>query len=246
MVETVASPFFDLLATTQALFNLYKPKVLKNQFSKAWIWLNHREKDMISSIQFGWAVHTGLYPDDRPRLTTFWVSDRHQNGCCNTLCRGGYVQVHKAIYPGMAYDKVSVLSKKQYDAHLLVGQDSRTKSWLLMTGKTLIGYWPSQIYSNEGASQVYFGGYAGGPTRAISPQMGAGTFPRQVGFQNKLACFMKQLKTFEDNGLSDINCHEYDEYVKSPNCYDIWYRQFELGRGETLTFGGPGGECGMI
>lgn len=40
----------------QAVFNIYKPRVLANQFSKGWIWLNHREKYVISSIQFGWAV----------------------------------------------------------------------------------------------------------------------------------------------------------------------------------------------
>lgn len=40
----------------QAVFNIYKLRVLANQFSKGWIWLNHREKDVISSIQFGWAV----------------------------------------------------------------------------------------------------------------------------------------------------------------------------------------------
>ncbi|EOA14732.1 hypothetical protein CARUB_v10028024mg [Capsella rubella] len=137
-----------------AVFNIYKPRVLTNQFSKAWVWLNHRENDTISSIQFGWAVHTGLYADDRPRLTTFWISGRHQTGCYNAMCRGGYVQVHKTIYPGMVYDKVSVIYKKQYSTHLLVAQDTKTKNWLL--------YWQSHIYSMEGVSKVYFGGYAGG------------------------------------------------------------------------------------
>ncbi|XP_010474039.1 PREDICTED: uncharacterized protein LOC104753492 [Camelina sativa] len=230
----------------QAVFSIYKPRVLKNQFSKAWVWLNHREKDMISSIQFGWAVHTGLYRDDRPRLTTFSVGSKHQNGCYNALCPGGYVQVHKTIYPGMVYDKVSVVGKKQHDVHLLVGQDSKTKSWLLMTRKTLIGYWPSHMYSMEGASQIYFGGYTEGPTGAISPPMGAGTFPREVNRIDNLASFMKQLKSFQDKSLVDINCHSFEEYVDSPKCYDVWYREFELGSGEMLTFGGPGGVCGMV
>ncbi|KAG7616404.1 putative neprosin [Arabidopsis thaliana] len=229
----------------QAVFNIYKPRVLRNQFSKAWIWLNHREKDVISSIQFGWAVHIGLYRDDRPRLTTYWISNRHQNGCYNVLCRGGYVQVHKTIYPGMAYNKISVLGKRQSTAHLLVGQDSRTKNWLLMTRKTLIGYWPYQIYSMQGASQVFFGGYTGGLAGAISPPMGAGTFPRQVGYRNKFACFMKQLKYFEDKRLVDIDSNEFEEYVDSPKCYDVWYREFEIRSGEMLTFGGPGGQCGI-
>ncbi|KAG7542450.1 Neprosin activation peptide [Arabidopsis thaliana x Arabidopsis arenosa] len=229
----------------QAVFNIYKPRVLTNQFSKAWIWLNHREKDVISSIQFGWAVHTGLYRDDRPRLTTYWISGRHPNGCYNVLCRGGYVQVHKTIYPGMVYNKVSTLGKRQSTAHLLVGQDSRTKNWLLMTRSILIGYWPHQIYSMQGASQVLFGGYTGGLAGATSPPMGAGTFPKEVGYRNKFSCFMKQLKCFEDKRLVDIDSNEFEEYVDSPKCYDVWFRKFEIGKGEMLTFGGPGGECGI-
>ncbi|KAG7547117.1 Neprosin activation peptide [Arabidopsis suecica] len=204
-----------------------------------------REKDVISSIQFGWAVHTGLYRDDRPRLTTYWISGRHPNGCYNALCRGGYVQVHKTIYPGMVYNKVSTLGKRQSTAHLLVGQDSRTKNWLLMTRSTLIGYWPYQIYSMQGASQVLFGGYTGGLAGATSPPMGAGTFPKEVGYRNKFSCFMKQLKCFEDKRLVDIDSNEFEEYVDSPKCYDVWFRKFEIGKGEMLTFGGPGGECGI-
>ncbi|ESQ55633.1 hypothetical protein EUTSA_v10027151mg [Eutrema salsugineum] len=229
----------------QAVFDIYKPRVLSNQFTKAWIWLNHRENDVISSIQFGWAVHTGLYPDDRPRLTTYFVSDRQKNGCYNTLCRGGFVQVHKTIYPGMVYDKVSVLGKRQYSVHLLVGQDSRTKNWLLMTRTTLIGYWPHQIYSAQGPTQAYFGGYAGGLTGDISPAMGAGNFVIQAGFRKNYSCFMKQLKLFYGNKLEDIDSNAFGEYVDSPNCYDVWFRKFEVGNGELLTFGGPGGACGF-
>lgn len=54
-------------------------------------------------------------------------SGRHPNGCYNALCRGGYVQVHKTIYPGMVYHKVSTLGKRQSTAHLLVGQVRKNK-----------------------------------------------------------------------------------------------------------------------
>jgi len=114
-----------------------------------------------------------------------------------------------------------------------------------MTRKTLIGYWPYQIFSMQGVSQVFFGGYTGGLAGAISPPMGAGTFPRQVGYRNKFACFMKQLKYFEDKRLVDIDSNEFEEYVDSPKCYDVWYREFEIRSGEMLTFGGPGGQCGI-
>lgn len=40
----------------QALFNINKPRVVQNQFSKAWVWLNYIQGNEMSSIQFGWAV----------------------------------------------------------------------------------------------------------------------------------------------------------------------------------------------
>lgn len=112
---------------------------------------------------------------------------------------------------------------------------------LLMTKSTLIGYWPYQIYSMQGVSQVYFGGYAGGLAGATSPPMGSGNFPKQLGNLWKLSCFMKQLKCFEGKRLVDIDSNRFEEYVDSPKCYDVWFRKFELGNGEILTFGGPGG-----
>ncbi|CAN8274716.1 unnamed protein product [Cochlearia groenlandica] len=229
----------------QAVFNIYQPKVLKNQFSKSWIWLTHRNKSDISSIQFGWAVHRGLYRDNLVRLTTYFISKRHQYGCYNALCRGGFVQVHKTVYPGMVYDKVSTKGGYTYNVHLLVGQDSRTKNWLLITQKTLIGYWPYQIYSGEEPWKTYFGGYAGGPPGAPSPPMGAGNFPHDEGFSQNSECLMTQLKYFEDKRLVDVASSYYEAYTDSRKCYEAWFRMFEVGRGELLAFGGPGGECGM-
>lgn len=115
-----------------------------------------------------------------------------------------------------------------------------------MWRKAVIGYWPHRLYSAQGASQVYFGGYAGGLDGAVSPQMGAGNFPRSVGFRGGASCFMKQLKYFVDGqGLVDVASNDFEEYVSSPKCYDVWFRKFELGSGEMLTFGGPGGDCGI-
>lgn len=112
-----------------------------------------------------------------------------------------------------------------------------------MSGSTLIGYWPSQIYSMQGASQVYYGGYAGGPAGATSPPMGGGNFP--IYTRKFEACFMKQLKYFSDSKLYDIDSNNLEVYVNSPKCYGVIFRKFEIGNGEDLTFGGPGGECGI-
>ncbi|KFK31488.1 hypothetical protein AALP_AA6G118500 [Arabis alpina] len=105
----------------QALFSINKPRISQNQFSKAWIWLNYIQGNSMSSIQFGWAVHA-KYRDNRPRLTTFWMSDKQPKGCYNALCPGGYVQVHKSIYPGLVYDQISVQRGQQHTVHLSVSE----------------------------------------------------------------------------------------------------------------------------
>ncbi|KAG7536216.1 Neprosin activation peptide [Arabidopsis suecica] len=229
----------------QALFSINKPRVVQNQFSKAWIWLNYIQGSVMSSIQFGWAVHTNLYPDDRPRLTTFWMSDNHQKGCYNALCPGGYVQIHKSIYPGLVYDKINVPGGKQNTVHLSVAEDPVTKNWVLTIGSIMIGYWPRQSHMAEGASEVYFGGFAGisdlsRPT--TSPPMGTGDFPTK---DLSRSCFMKQLKyVLSDYTVVDINPNEVEDYVDNRKCYGLMFHKYvDYDSRETLTFGGPGGQC---
>ncbi|XP_010441612.1 PREDICTED: uncharacterized protein LOC104724767 [Camelina sativa] len=230
----------------QALFNINKPLVAQNQFSKAWIWLNYIQGSVTSSIQFGWAVHRKLYPDDRPRLTTFWTSDRNQKGCYNAICPGGYVQIHKSIYPGLVYDHINVPGGKQNTVHLSVAEDPVTKNWVLTIGSTMIGYWPRQGHMAEGASEVYFGGFAGHsdlsqPT-TTGPPMGTGAFPTR---DLSRSCFMKQLKyVLSDYSVVDINSNEVEVYVDSRKCYGVMFLKYvDFDSRETLTFGGPGGQC---
>ncbi|KAG7605111.1 Neprosin [Arabidopsis thaliana x Arabidopsis arenosa] len=229
----------------QALFNINKPRVVQNQFSKAWIWLNYIQGSIMSSIQFGWAVHTNLYSDDRPRLTTFWMSDQHPKGCYNALCPGGYVQIHKSIYPGLVYDKVNALGGKQNTVHLSVAEDPVTKNWVLTIGSIMIGYWPRQSHMVDGASEVYFGGFAGNTASSqptTSPPMGTGEFPTK---DLSRSCFMKQLKyVLSDYSVVDINANEVEEYVDSRKCYGVMFLKYvDYDSRETLTFGGPGGQC---
>ncbi|CAH2046227.1 unnamed protein product [Thlaspi arvense] len=224
----------------QALFNIIKPPVAKNQYSRVWIWLNY---NVMSSIQFGVAVDTILYRDNRPRLTTYWMSDKQQNGCYNALCPGGYVQVHKSIYPGMIFDKVSVPGGIQHTFHLSVAEDPVTKNWVLTTGTIMIGYWPRQAYMAKGAGEVYFGGFAGTASpRVLSPPMGTGDFPTK---DLTRSCFMKQLKyVIPGYTLEDINSNEMEYYVNNQKCYGVMFLKYvDYDSRETLTFGGPGGYC---
>ncbi|CAH2046229.1 unnamed protein product [Thlaspi arvense] len=227
----------------QALFNINKPQVARDQYSKAWIWLNYIRMNVRSSIQFGVAVHTKLYQDDRPRLTTYWVSGKEHDGCYNALCPEGYVQVHKSIYPGMVYDKFSVPGGQQHTVHLSVAEDPVTKNWVLTIGTIMIGYWPLQTYMEEGASEVYFGGFAGTTLPdTLSPPMGTGDFPTK---DLTRSCFMKQLKyVLSDYTLEDINSNEIEHYVDNPKCYGVMFLKYvDFDSRETLTFGGPGGHC---
>lgn len=118
-----------------------------------------------------------------------------------------------------------------------------TKNWVLTIGTTMIGYWPRQSYMTQGASEVYFGGFAGIALSQtmISPPMGTGDFPTK---DLTRSCFMKQLKyVLEDYTLVDINSNEVEEYVDNPKCYGLMFLKFlDFDSRETLTFGGPGGQ----
>ncbi|CAN8245922.1 unnamed protein product [Cochlearia groenlandica] len=227
----------------QALFNINKPQVAQNQYSKAWIWLNYIQGNVMSSVQFGVAVHTKLYGDDRPRLTTLWMSENQQDGCYNALCPQGYVQIHKSIYPGLLYDNFTVPGATQHTLHLSVAEDPVTKNWVLTIGTTMIGYWPRQTFMAEGASEVYFGGFAGTTlAQTLSPPMGYGDFPTK---DMSRSSFMKQLKyVLPDYTLVDINSNEVEYYIDDPKCYGIMFLKYvDFDSRESLTFGGPGGHC---
>ncbi|XP_024011126.1 uncharacterized protein LOC18016271 [Eutrema salsugineum] len=227
----------------QALFNINKPRVAQNQYSKAWIWLNYIQMNEMSSIQFGVAVHTKLYRDDRPRLTTYWMSGKQQDGCYNALCPGGYVQIHKSIYPGLIFDKISIPGGQQYTIHLSVAEDPVTKNWVLTIGTIMIGYWPRQTHMGEGASEVYFGGFAGTSLpNTLSPPMGTGDFPTR---DLTRSCYMKQLKyVLSDYTIEDIDSNEVEYYIDDPKCYGVMFLKYvDSDSRETLTFGGPGGHC---
>ncbi|XP_024011124.1 uncharacterized protein LOC112086437 [Eutrema salsugineum] len=227
----------------QALFTINKPRVAQDQYSKAWIWLNYIQMNVMTSIQFGVAVHTKLYQDDRPRLTTYWMSEKQQDGCYNALCPGGYVQIHKSIYPGMIYDKVSIPGGQQHTVHLSVAEDPVTKNWVLTIGTIMIGYWPRQTYMADGASEVYFGGFAGTSLPyTLSPPMGTGDFPTK---DLTRSCYMKQLRyVLSDYTLVDINSNEVEYYIDDPKCYGVMFLKYvDFDSRETLTFGGPGGHC---
>ncbi|KAJ4888662.1 hypothetical protein Rs2_28410 [Raphanus sativus] len=227
----------------QGLFDISKPRVGQYQYSKAWIWLNYIQGNVMSSIQFGVAVHTRLYGDDRPRLTTLWMAEKQQNGCYNALCPGGYVQVHKSIYPGMVYHKVSVPGGEHQTVHLSVAEDPVTKNWVLTIGTRMIGYWPRETYMAEGASEVYFGGFAGtSMAQTLSPPMGTGEFPTKDLTRSS---FIKQLKyVLPDYTVVDINSNEIEYYADDPNCYNVMFLKYvDFDSRETLTFGGPGGHC---
>ncbi|CAD5334105.1 unnamed protein product [Arabidopsis thaliana] len=181
----------------------------------------------------------------RSSKTNYVLDDQHPKGCYNALCPGGYVQIHKSIYPGLVYDKVNALGGKQNTVHLSVAEDPVTKNWVLTIGSIMIGYWPRQSHMVDGASEVFFGGFAGNTASSqptTSPPMGTGEFPTK---DLSRSCFMKQLKyVLSDYSVVDINANEVEEYVDSRKCYGVMFLKYvDYDSRETLTFGGPGGQC---
>uniref|UniRef100_A0A2N9ED84 Neprosin PEP catalytic domain-containing protein n=1 Tax=Fagus sylvatica TaxID=28930 RepID=A0A2N9ED84_FAGSY len=194
-------------------------------------------------------VHPQLYGDSNAHLTTFWTADNFGNtGCYNAgLQCSGFVQVSAQLYPGLAFPAASTYHGEQHTADLSIIQDKFSGNWWLMTiGTVAIGYWPKELFthlSNE-ATIVKFGGLTFSYPDPVYPPMGNGYFPTRdlTG-----ACYFLRMTTV-DSGYNEVNLdqNQMDTFVSNSSCYNLeYFGDFGRDVGHTISFGGPGGECGI-
>jgi hypothetical protein len=113
-------------------------------------------------------------------------------------------------------------------------------------GTVAIGYWPKELFthlSNE-ATIVKFGGLTFSYPDPIYPPMGNGYFPTRdlTG-----ACYFLRMTTV-DSGYNEVNLdqNQMDTFVSNSSCYNLeYFGDFGRDVGHTISFGGPGGECGI-
>lgn len=139
------------------------------------------------TLETGWLY----YPPrgNKPMFFTFFTANGYQsmgdNLCAWNTEYKGWVQVDTSVYPGMMFDKMSVVGGEQHDFdakfHLKDG-----KWWLKAFGRD-IGYYPADLFSKnsnpsdtlaESGDRVDFYGevYNSGYDKT-STDMGSGNFP---------------------------------------------------------------------
>ncbi|XP_010530025.1 PREDICTED: uncharacterized protein LOC104806704 [Tarenaya hassleriana] len=229
-----------------AVMSIHAPHVENNQYSRASIWVENGPADQRNSIQFGWAAHSRIYPDARPRLTVFWTADGYKRtGCYNTLCPG-YVQVDKEYYVGMevlpkdsnggpdSLLKVSIVQNTYLDGR-----------WMLMVQDKAIGYWPKEVFPHlsQGATFLRYGGNTFESPDHILPTMGNGLFPSDTAPYYMTSAFFTHCKLALENSrglvfMKDINS-AIMKVVVDDNCYRVNYFQDEISDlGQMFGYGG--------
>ncbi|XP_077252761.1 protein neprosin-like [Tasmannia lanceolata] len=233
----------------KAAINVWDPSIqVVNEFSLSQIWILSGSFDGsdLNSIEAGWQVSPELYGDSRPRLFTYWTSDAYQEtGCYNLLC-SGFVQTNNRIAIGAAISPVSSFAGNQYDITILIWKDPKLGNWWLGFGdNTLIGYWPTEIFTHLGdhASMVEWGGEVVNTRpsgKHTSTQMGSGQFA-DAGFGR--SSYFRNLEIVDsDNSLSSVE--SISTLAENTNCYNI-KSSYNTDWGTYFYYGGPGNnpEC---
>ncbi|KAI4303034.1 hypothetical protein MLD38_038714 [Melastoma candidum] len=228
----------------KATINVWDPWIEHgNEFSLSQVWILSGSFDGsdLNSIEAGWQVSPELYGDSRPRLFTYWTSDSYQaTGCYNLLC-SGFIQTTRKIAIGAAISPVSSFSGNQFDITILIWKDPKFGNWWLRFGETLVGYWPSELFTHlaDHATMVEFGGEVVN-SRAeygahTTTQMGSGRFAED-GFGR--ASYFRNLEVVDsDNSLSAIQ--SISTLAEDTDCYDI-RSSYDEAWGSHFYYGGPG------
>ncbi|PUZ44567.1 hypothetical protein GQ55_8G114000 [Panicum hallii var. hallii] len=241
--HAVASSSLDKYYGTKITTNLWKPTTETAQdfsLTQLWIIAGSYGNNDLNTIEAGWQVYPAMYGDANPRLFIYWTSDAYQKtGCYNLFC-SGFVQTNEQIAIGGSLSPQSVYGGSQYEFDILIWKDPTGGNWWLQVGSTIVGYWPSSIFSYlaSSASYVQWGGEVYSPPNAgqTSTQMGSGHFPSE--WYGK-ASYIRNIQVVDSssylrlpNGLGLI--HQW------PNCYNVQNGTSSNEWGTYIFYGGPG------
>ncbi|RLM68877.1 uncharacterized protein C2845_PM17G06240 [Panicum miliaceum] len=227
---------------TKTTINLWQPTIEGgNGFSLAQLWITRGsyQGNDLNTIEAGWQVFPGYYPDSNTRLFIYWTRDAYnQTGCYNLNC-AGFIQTNNQIAIGGSISPVSLYGGSQYDIDILIWKDQKDGNWWLQVGSDTVGYWPSSIFSylSDSATTVQWGGevYSPDASQTSSTQMGSGHFPDE-GFGK--ASYIKNIQVVDSsnnlklpNGVVLI--------AKRPSCYNVQNGASNDGA-LNIYYGGPG------
>ncbi|XP_047080359.1 uncharacterized protein LOC124691126 [Lolium rigidum] len=234
----------DDIYGTQAIINVYEPKVKKDSkdLSAAGLNINNGPQGgQADTIGAGYSVSPSLSGDGFARFHVAW-DEGVQNKSCYDLKCPGFVQISNTFGLGGRLQPVSVYNGPQYVINILIFKDADTKNWWLIYGeeKKPIGYWPNDLftYMKDKGNYAFWGGHVSGPTASTdSPQIGSGHFASE-GYGK--AAFTKNIKLVDGNN-NLVNPREKKAKAGTTSSSKYTVDGYEIDKdGMHTYYGGPG------
>ncbi|QCE01178.1 hypothetical protein DEO72_LG7g2471 [Vigna unguiculata] len=156
----------------------------------------------------------------------------------------GFVQINQYNFIGSRVPNVSIYGGTAVESVFSISLDRKTQNWWLNILGHDIGYYPGKLFSNlTSAEKVGWGGRTVTPPGNYSPQMGSEYFPDN-NFVH--ACYFR-LISIQDQERTDFGPTKQmtNAFVDNSDCFNAEHYGDEGGYGgNSLQFGGPGGNCG--
>ncbi|CAE6181053.1 unnamed protein product [Arabidopsis arenosa] len=236
----------DSFSGVKGNINIWKPKILLDQVSLAFISVGGGPKEKFASISAGWMVNPSLYYGDYVRLYASWTIHGSQTGCYDMSCPG-FVQVSKTIPLSAILQPISIYDGPQYELPLTLYQDQVKGDWWFAFKDENIGYWPASLFKSlslaNNANYASWGGQVYSPVTEMAPVMGSGHWPIE-GF--KKAAYVSGIKIIDGSGtVLDPEVGSVKVHESRPNCYKARYvREAAKPWKKSVFYGGPGGCIG--
>lgn len=230
----------------QSTLNVWSPYTERaSEFSLSQIAVVRGSGNTRETIEAGWQKYRNLYGDYRPRLFIYFTPDNYGSGGCYNLSCSAFVQVNNSVYIGGGFTDISTHPHPStaWEFTIRWQRHGKTGDWWLKYGSTWVGYYPSNLFDNNGlrprGSRASFFGeiiddQPGG--RHTRTDMGSGHFPGD-GFGN--AAYQRRIRTITTSNVWNIRPSLWASRTDA-NCYDIDVRNSSGSWERYFYFGGPG------
>lgn len=230
----------------QSTLNVWGPYTERaSEFSLSQIGVKRGAGGNTETVEAGWQKYRDLYGDYRPRLFIYFTPDNYGSGGCYNLTCGAFVQVNNSVYIGGGFTNISAHPHPStaWEFTIRWQRHGETGDWWLKYGDTWVGYYPSNLFDNNGLrprgrSAHFFGEIIdeqpGG--RHTRTDMGSGHFPGD-GFG--YAAYQRRIRTITTNNVWNVR-PALSTSRTDANCYDIDIRNSSGNWERYFYFGGPG------
>ena len=230
----------------QSTLNVWAPYTERSgEFSLSQIAVARGSGNDRETVEVGWQKYRDLYGDYRPRLFIYFTPDNYGSGGCYNLNCSGFVQIDNRISIGGGFTNISAHPhpSTSWEFTIRWQRHDRTGDWWLKYGEIWVGYYPSNLFDNNGlrprGSRVSFYGEIiddtpeSGHTRT---DMGSGHFPSD-GFS--YAAYQRTVRTITTGTVWNIR-PMLDISRTDSDCYDIILHNSSGSWESYFYFGGPG------